>query len=244
MATRSTAIPRPTMRCTSTRRPARFGLRPRWGAFAVVTVIAVMSPVSSTGALANVRATLQVCGARACTTLKTNTSRLSPTLFGVRSSSHLPPPARAFYVLKLSVEGAQRVQRGWYVPSSHTTRWLVPHPSQWTKLGRRGAAFMRRHVPSEAAHRAPLPVRVTVARRHVTDTAPYAHVFDHFRQAPIPPASARWIGVRVWWPAGSPWRFEHAGLNVVPSRRTLARPGGWYRIPPALAWVIARDARR
>jgi hypothetical protein len=102
---------------------------------------------------------------------------------------------------------------------------------------------MRLHLPPGPAHRAPLPVRVTVARRRATDTAPYAHVFDHFRQAPIPPASAHWIGVRVLWPAGSPWRSEHAGLNVVPSRRTLARPGGWYRIPLAFARVIARDAR-
>jgi hypothetical protein len=103
---------------------------------------------------------------------------------------------------------------------------------------------MRRHVPAGPAHRAPLPQRVTVAKRRVTDTAPYAAVFDRFRQAPIPPASARWIGVRVLWPGGNPWRFERAGLNVVPARRVLARPGGWYRIPLAFARVIARDARR
>ena len=171
-------------------------------------------------------------------------SRLSGTVLAVRGSTALPPPARAFYVLKLSVEGAARVQRGWFVPSSHTTRWLVPQPSKWTKLGRRGTAFMRRHVPAGPPRRSPQPVRVTVAERRVTDTAPYAHVFDHFRQAPIPPASAHWIGVRVLWPAGSPWRFEHARLEVLASRRVLARPGGWYRIPLALATVIARDARR
>jgi len=87
-------------------------------------------------------------------------------------------------------------------------------------------------------------VRVTVALRHVRDRAPYAHVFDHFPQAPIPGRNAHWISVRVAWPAGTPWRYEHAGLNVLPSRRTLARPGGWYRIPLAFAKVIARDARR
>lgn len=229
------------MPSTSTRSAAGLGVR--WLAVAVATVIALLSPAGSTAARASVRATLEVCGARACATVKTTTARLDPFLFP-RNSSHLPPPARAFYVLKLSVEGAPRVQRGWYVPASHTTRWLVPHPSPWTKLGRRGAAFMRRHVPGGAAHRAPLPVRVTAAQRRVTDTAPYAHVFDHFRQAPIPPAGVHWIGIRVVWPAGSPWRFEHAGLNVVPSRRVLARPGGWYRIPLTFARVIARDARR
>jgi hypothetical protein len=218
--------------------------RSRWVAFSLALVLAFLTSGTSNAAPTNIRARLQVCGARKCTTLDTTTSRISDTLFGVRGSSHLPPPARAFYVLKLSIEGAPRVQRGWYVPASRTTRWLVPHPSRWTKLGRRGAAFMRRHVPAGPAHRSPLPVRVTVAQRRVADTAPYAHVFDRFRRAPIPPPGAHWIGVHVVWPAGSPWRFEHAGLNVVPSRRTLARPGGWYRIPLAFARVIARDARR
>ena len=244
MATRSTVIPRLTMRCTSTRSPTPFRERQRCVALAVAVVIALMSPTGSTAARANVRATLQVCGARTCTTLDTTTSRLSPTLFGARSSSALAPPARAFYVLKLFVEGAPRVQKGWFVPASRTTRWLVPHPSEWTKLGRRGTAFLRKHLPAGPPHRAPRPVRVTVALRHVRDRAPYAHVFDHFPQAPIPGRNAHWISVRVAWPAGTPWRYEHAGLNVLPSRRTLARPGGWYRIPLAFAKVIARDARR
>jgi hypothetical protein len=217
---------------------------PRWPAFALAAVIALMTSASSTAARADIRATLQVCGARACTTAKTTMSRISRTLFGRSSSSALPPPARPFYVLKLSVEGAPRVQRGWYVPSSHTTRWLVPHPSEWMKLRRRGTAFMRRHLPAGPLHSAPRPVRVTVAHRLVHDTAPYAHVFDRFPQAPIPPPNAHWIWVRVVWPARTPWRYEHAGLNVVPSQRTLARPGGWYRIPLAFAEVIARDARR
>jgi hypothetical protein len=203
-----------------------------------------MTSGGSSAAPAHARATLQVCGARACTTVKTTMSRLSRTVLGVRGSTALPPPARAFYVLKLSVEGTPRVQRGWYVPSSHSTRWLVPRPSRWAKLGRRGAAFMRRHVPEGPAHHAPRPVRVTVAQRRVGNTGPYAHVFDHFPPAPIPSASAHWVGVRVVWPAGSPWRFEHAGLNVVASRRVLARPGGWYRIPLAFARLIAREARR
>jgi hypothetical protein len=224
--------------------PPPFRVRPRWVAFSVAAVMALMTSATSTAARTNVRATLQVCGARACTTLKTTMSRISPTVFGARGSSALPPPARAFYVLKLSVEGAPRVQTGWYVPSSHTTRWLNPRPSRWTKLRRRGAAFLRRHLPAGPPHRAPRPVRVTVAHRLVHDRAPYARVFDHFRRAPILPASAHWIGLRVSWPAGTPWRFEHAGLNVVPSRRVLARPGGWYLIPLEFARVIAKDARR
>lgn len=218
-------------------------VHPRWVAFAVATVIALTTSASSTAARTDVRATLQVCGARACATVKTTTSQLDPYLFD-RHSSHLPPPARAFYVLKLSVEGAPRVQKGWYVPSSHTTRWLIPRPSDWTKLRRRGVAFLRRHLPGGPPHRAPRPVRVNVANRRVRDRAPYAHVFDHFPEAPIPPRNAHWIWVRVVWPAGTPWRFEQAGLNVLPSRRTLARPGGWFRIPVAFAGVIARDARR
>lgn len=237
MATRSTVFPRLTMPCTSTRRP-------RWAAFAVASGIALMNPVGSSAARANVRATLQVCGAHACTTLKTTSSWLSPTLFDVRSSSALPPPARAFYALRLSVEGAPRVQKGWYVPSSRTSRWLVPHPSKWTELGRRGAAFLRKQLPAGPPHRAPRPVRVTVAQRHVQDRAPYAHVFDHFLPAPMPRRNAHWISVQVAWPAGTPWRYEHAGLHVLPSRRTLARPGGWYRIPLAFAKAIARDASR
>lgn len=242
MATRSTGLRRLTMRSTSTRSRGR--AHARWAAVSAAGAVALMTSAGPSAAPTTTRATLQVCGASACRTLKTTMSRLSRTVLGVRGSTALPPPARTFYVLELSVEGAPRVQRGWYVPSSRTTRWLVPHPSRWTKLGRRGAVFMRRHVPTGPAHRAPRPLRVTVAQRRVTDTAPYAHVFDHFGRAPIPPASAHWIGVRVRWPADSPWRFEHAGLNVVPSRRVLARPGGWYRIPLAFARVIARDARR
>lgn len=224
--------------------PPRLAVRRRWVAFSVATVLALMTSASSTAARTNICATLQVCGARACTTLRTTTSRISPTLFGVRGSSALPPPARDFYVLKLSVEGAPRVQTGWYVPSSHTTRWLVPRPSEWTKLGARGVTFMRRRLPAGPPRRAPHPVRVTVAHRRVHDRAPYAHVFDHFPKSPVPPPNAHWIWARVVWPAGTPWRFEHAGLNLLPSRRILARPGGWFRIPVAFARVIARDARQ
>lgn len=171
-------------------------------------------------------------------------SRLQPLVFDLRGSSRLPPPAGAFYVLKLRVEGAPRVQAGWYVPSSHTTRWLIPAPSEWTKLRRRGIAFFQQHLPDGPPHRAPRPVRVAVANRRMTDTAPYAHVFDRLPRTSIPGPGAHWISIRAVWPVGTPWRFEHAKLFAVPSRRILARPGGWFRVPIAFAKVIARDAHR
>ena len=196
-----------------------------------------------TAAQTDVRATLRICGGRACTTVKTTLSRLD-LLSLDRNASPLPPPASAFYTLTLSVDGAPRVQKGWYVPSSRTARWLVPAPSDWTKLRRRAVAFLRQHLPAGPPHRAPRPVRVVVAHRSVHDTAPYAHVFDGFPQAPGPPPSVRWITVRVTWPAGTPWRFEHDELVVAPAKRVLARPGGSFRIPAAFAKVIARDAHR
>jgi hypothetical protein len=195
-----------------------------------------------TTAATDVRATLRICGARECATVKKTLMRLHALAVYGRGSSRLPPPVGAFYVLELSVDGAPRVQKGWYVPSSHTTRWLVPAPSEWTKLTRRSAAFMQQHLPEGPPHRAPRPVRVAVAHRRVRDTAPYAHVFDRFPAAPGPPPNARWVTLRVTWPVGTPWRFEHTEEFALPSRRILARPGGWFRIPVAFARVIARDA--
>jgi hypothetical protein len=78
----------------------------------------------------------------------------------------------------------------------------------------------------------------------VHDTAPYAHVFDRFPEAPGPPPDAHWVVLRVVWPAGTPWRFEHDELLAAPARRVLARPGGSFRIPATFAQAIARDARR
>ena len=140
---------------------------------------------------------------------------------------------------------AQTLRRGCTTRPEGVVRTILTHHTLARPAPvRRGTAFLRNHLPAGPPHRAPRPVRVTVALRHVRDRAPYAHVFDHFPQAPIPGRNAHWISVRVAWPAGTPWRYEHAGLSVLPSRRTLARPGGWYRIPLAFAKVIARDARR
>jgi hypothetical protein len=210
----------------------------------VGTLVASTAVVGATSAAADVRATLRVCGALSCTTVKTTLTRLPPIAVDGRGASSLPPPARAFYVLKLSVEGAPRLQTGWYVPSSHTTRWLIPGPSEWTKLRRRGTAFMQLHLPDGPPHHAPRPVRVTVARRRVRAPAPYAHVFDRFPRAPGPPPNARWITIRVAWPRGTPWHFEHADVFALPARRILVRPGGWFRIPAAFARVIARAVHR
>lgn len=211
---------------------------------AVGTLVALTAVVGASSAAADVRATLRVCGALRCTTLKTTVTRLPALMVEGRGSSPLPPPVRAFYVLKMSVEGAPRVQRGWYVPSSHTTRWLNPAPSEWTKLRPRGTAFMERHLPAGPPHHAPRPVRVTVAHRSVHDKAPYAHVFDRFPEVSGPPPKAHWITIRVAWPVGTPWQFEHAEVLAVPLRRILARPGGSFRIPVAFAGVIGRDAYR
>lgn len=114
--------------------------------FAVGALVALTAFAGPTNAAADVRATLRMCGARECATVKTTLMRLPPLLIEGPGSSPLPPPAATFYVLKFSVEGAQRVQKGWYVPSSHTTRWLVRAPSEWTKLSRHGAPFMQQHT--------------------------------------------------------------------------------------------------
>lgn len=256
MATRSTAAARPTTRCTSTRSRTEIGgggtppprppaLRTLRGlaTIAVGALGALTAFAGATNAASDVRATLRVCGARECATVKSTVARL-PTLSVEGAGSALPPPARPFYVLELSVEGAPHVQKGWYVPSSHTTRWLLPAPSTWTTLRPRASAFMQRHLPEGPPHRAPRPVRVVVARRSVVRTAPYAHVFDRLPEAPGPPPHARWITIRVTWPAGTPWRYEHTDVFALPSRRILARPGGWFFIPAAFADVIARDAQR
>lgn len=222
----------------------RIVVRSRLVTAALVGGATFMVFASTTAARADLRATLRICGTRTCSTVKTTLMRLPPIAIDGPGASPLPPPAGAFYVLKLSVEGAPHVQTGWYVPSSHTTRWLIPRPSQWTKLRRRGVAFMQRHSPAGPPHSAPRPVRVTVARRRVHDTAPYAHVFDRFPEAPGPPPNAHWVFLRIVWPVGTPWRFEHAELLVAPAKRVLARPGGSFRIPAAFARVIARDAQR
>ncbi|MFL5959633.1 MAG: hypothetical protein ACJ75G_05105 [Gaiellaceae bacterium] len=86
-------------------------------------------------------------------------------------------------------------------------------------------------------------MRVVVGHRLVHDTAPYAHVFDRFPPAPGPPPHTHWVFLRLRWPVGTPWRYEHAGIDVSPSTRVLAREGGWFRIPAAFAKVVARDAR-
>lgn len=253
MASRTTAMARRIARCTSTHSrtggggatpPPRLpGIRMCRGLapLTVGTLVALAAFAGATAAAPDVGATLRVCGARDCATLKTTVARLRIVIDG-HGSSPLPPPAGAFYVLKLSVEGAPRVQKGWYVPSSRTTRWLIPAPSKWTKLRRRGAAFMQQHLPPGPPHLAPRPVRVVVANRPVLLKTPYAHVLDRFPEAPGPPPNARWITVRVTWPVGTPWRFEHTNVFVLPSRRILARPGGWFFIPAAFARVIARDA--
>lgn len=223
-------------RCMST--PRRHS-----AAFAVAAFIVLSAFTdTTTAAQTNVRETLRICGASACVTVKTTGSRLYSRLFDVRSSSPLPPPAGAFYVLKLWVEGAPLAQNGWYVPSSDATRWLDPHPSDWTRLGRRGVAFFQQHFPAGPPHRAPRPARVTVAHRRVRDTSAYMHVFDRYPRGSIPGPGAHWISIRVVWPSGTPWRFEHAALSALPAKRVLARPGGWFRIPTALAKAIARDA--
>jgi hypothetical protein len=197
---------------------------------------------ATTAARTGLRMTLRICGASACVTVKTKDSRLYRRLFYPRSSSPLPPPVGAFYVLEFRFEGAPHAQSGWYVPSSHTTRWLEPHPTDWATLSRRGAAFLQHHLPAGPPHAAPRPVRVTVAQRRVHDTSPYVHVFDRFAPAPLPGPGARWISIRAVWPAGTPWRFERAELSALPAKRVLARPGGWFRIPIALAKTITRDA--
>lgn len=219
-------------------------VRSRLVTVALVVGTAFMVGPSTTAARADVRATLRICGTQSCTTVKTTLLRLPPIVVDGRGSSSLPPPAGVFYVLKLTAEGAPRVQRGWYVPSSETTRWLIPAPSKWTKLRPRGAAFFRHHLPPGPPHRTPRPVRVVVAQRPVQDTAPYTHVFDRFPELPGPPPNVRWVTVRVTWPVGTPWRYEHDELIVAPAKRVLARPGGSFRIPVAFAQVIARDAQR
>jgi len=206
--------------------------------------LAFLALTGGTAAGAEMKATLRVCGAHACTTIKTAASRLQPLTFDDSRSSPRPPPARPFYVLKLRVEGAPHVQTGWYIPSSHTTRWLIPKPSEWTKLRRRGTAFLQAHLPAGPPRRAPRPVRVVVGHRLARVTAPYAHVFDRFPPAPVPPPNAHWIVLHVLWPVGTPWWFEHDEIIDAPAKRVLGRPGGWFRIPITFANVISRDAHR
>jgi len=196
----------------------------------------------ATPADSEVRASLRICGALACTTVKSTVARLSPILAQAEGGLSVPPPAAAFYRLGLRVKGSPRVARGWYVPSAAVTRWL-PAPSSWSRLPRAATAFLTRHLPSGPPYRRPRPARVVVGRRLARDPRPYAHVFDRFPEAPGPPPGVRWITLRVAWPAGTPWRLEHASLSVSPAKRILARPGGWVRIPATFAQLIARDAR-
>jgi hypothetical protein len=178
--------------------------------------------------------TVRLCGPSACVRIADPAVRRA--LARTEGGSVAPAPTLAPY-LRLTTRPSLFGLTGYLVPA----QGVVVLDAGGHRLGPRALALVRSRLAAVAPYR-PRIGRVWVGGRQAGDPAAYAAIL---RRRPVSPHPAIWRtrSMSIAISVGGPWAAWESARYFPAGRLLHAPDGGWVRVTPAQAAMIAADGR-